>query len=102
MSGVLQTSCRTRAPRRGPRVTENPRKDADFPTPTGRGAAYLWQKLQLSPGLKCFSDTEWHELQFIEAVCQDGFGGDVRWGAPSLWQRAQLGLVWTGTWQFLQ
>jgi hypothetical protein len=40
----------------------------------------------------------------MEAVCQAGLGGDVGWLTPGLflWQSAQLGLVWTGMWQFLQ
>jgi hypothetical protein len=46
------------------------------PAPTSL-LIYRWQELQLSPGLKCFRDSEWQAVQFMEAVCHDGFGGDV-------------------------
>ena len=64
---------------------------------SGRPPTYRWQELQLSPGLKCLSVGPWQETQFIAAVCQAGFGGDVGWPAASLWQTAQLPLAWTGT-----
>jgi hypothetical protein len=38
----------------------------------------------------------------MDAVCQAGFGGAVGCEAWSRWQIEQLGLVWIGTWQFLQ